>query len=108
MFNVIFITRILMEEITSIIIRPLLTERGTHLKETQNTYLFEVMRSANKLQVKKAVEHLFNVKVRHVRTVSMHGKLKRLGSRPAGRRPDWKKAIVALVHGETIQFFEGA
>ena len=97
-----------MEDITSVIIRPLLTERGTHLKETQSTYLFEVMRSANKLQVKKAVEHMFNVKVWRVRNVSMHGKLKRLGSRPAGRRPDWKKAIVALMPGEAIEFFEGA
>lgn len=97
-----------MEDITSVIIRPLLTERGTHLKETQNTYLFEVRRSINKLQVKRAVEYLFNVKVQHVRTVSMHGKMKRLGARPAGCRPDWKKAIVTLVPGETIEFFEGA
>ncbi|MBI4530793.1 MAG: 50S ribosomal protein L23 [Candidatus Latescibacteria bacterium] len=97
-----------MEDLTSIIIRPLITERGTYFKERQNTYLFEVRRSVNKLLVKKAVERLFNVKVRCVRTVSMHGKVKRLGSRPAGRRPDWKKAIVTLAQGETIEFFEGA
>lgn len=97
-----------MEDITSVVVKPLLTERGTHLKETHNKFLFEVARSSNKLEVKRAVEHLFNVKVGEVRTVSMHGKRKRLGSKPAGRRADWKKAIVTLLPGHTIEFFEGA
>lgn len=97
-----------MDDITSVVVKPLLTERGTHLKETHNKFLFEVAKSSNKLEVKRAVEHLFNVKVGEVRTVSMRGKRKRLGSKPAGRRADWKKAIVTLLPGHTIEFFEGA
>ena len=87
---------------------PLITEKGSMLRETENLYLFRVAMGANKIQIKKAVEELFKVKVQSVRTVRVHGKMKRVGKR-AGRRPDWKKAYVKLKPGEkTIEFFEGA
>jgi large subunit ribosomal protein L23 len=88
-----------------VIRRPAVTEKGTALKE-QNKYCFEVDPRANKIEVKRAVEVLFNVKVAAVHTVSMRGRVKRLG-RFAGRTPDWKKAIVTLQEGHTIEFFEG-
>jgi large subunit ribosomal protein L23 len=89
-----------------IIRRPTVTEKGTALKE-QNKYCFEVDRQANKIEVKRAVEALFNVKVAAVHTVAVRGRVKRLG-RFAGRTPDWKKAIVTLKEGHSIEFFEGA
>lgn len=90
-----------------IIRRPLLTEKGTRLKEEQNKYLFEVARAANKIEIKKAVEALFRVHVLSVNTVSLKGKEKRVG-RFRGRTSDWKKAIVTLKAGDTIEFVEGA
>ena len=95
-----------MREPHEIIRRPTVTEKGTALKE-QNKYCFEVDRRANKIEVKRAVEALFNVKVAAVHTVAMRGRVKRLG-RFAGRTPDWKKAIVTLKEGHSIEFFEGA
>ena len=93
--------------LTEVLRAPLITEKGTLLRETENLYLFEVATSANKIQIKKAVETLFKVKVQSVRTVTVHGKVKRLG-RKVGRRPDWKKAYVKLKPGEKpIEFFEG-
>ncbi len=86
--------------------RPLLTEKGTRLKEEANQYLFRVARSATKIEVKQAVEQLFKVKVAEVRTLRMQGKAKRLG-RFAGRRPDWKKAVVTLKAGHSIELYEG-
>ena len=88
-----------------IIRRPVVTERGTGLRE-ENKYLFEVDRRANKVEIKQAVEVLFNVKVAAVNTVSMKGKPKRLG-RFVGRTSNWKKAIVTLKEGHSIEFFEG-
>ena len=88
-----------------IIRRPVVTEKGTALTE-QNKYLFEVDRRANKVEIKQAVESLFNVKVAAIHTVSMRGKVKRVG-RFAGRTSDWKKAIVTLREGHSIEFFEG-
>jgi large subunit ribosomal protein L23 len=86
---------------------PLITEKGSVLRDTENLYLFRVAMSANKIEIKKAVEELFKVKVDSVRTVRVHGKVKRVGRR-VGRRPDWKKAYVKLKPGEkTIEFFEG-
>ncbi len=85
--------------------RPLITEKGTAYREATNTYQFEVARDANKLQVKEAVERLFNVKVVSVRTALQHGKVKRLG-RFEGARPDWKKASVTLAKGATIELFQ--
>nr|AKQ04781.1 50S ribosomal protein L23 [uncultured bacterium Rifle_16ft_4_minimus_752] len=90
----------------AVIRRPALTEKGAALKE-QNKYCFEVDPRANKLEVKRAVETLFNVKVTAVHTMAMRGRVTRLG-RFAGRTPDWKKAIVTLKEGHTIEFFEGA
>jgi large subunit ribosomal protein L23 len=95
-----------MREPHAIILRPTVTEKGTALKE-QNKYCFEVDRRANKIEVKRAVEVLFNVKVAAVHTVAMRGRVKRVG-RFSGRTPDWKKAIVTLKEGHSIEFFEGA
>jgi large subunit ribosomal protein L23 len=88
-----------------IIIMPLVSERSTGLRADQNKYVFEVDQKANKLQIKKAVEGLFKVKVERVTTMMMYGRPKRLG-RFEGRRSDWKKAIVKLRKGEIIELFE--
>ncbi len=85
---------------------PLLTEKTTEAKESYNQYAFAVDRQANKVEIKKAVETLFNVKVKGVRTLSVKGKEKRVG-RNVGKRPDWKKAIVTLKPEQKIEFFEG-
>jgi len=89
----------------NIVRRARITEKGTRLRESQNGYLFEVARDANKIQIKKAIEAIFSVKVNTVRTLRVHGKPKRVG-RYAGHRPDWKKAIVTLKKGQTIELFE--
>lgn len=87
---------------------PLITEKGSLLRDTENLYLFRVAMHANKIEIKRAVEQIFKVKVDSVRTVRIHGKVKRVG-RKVGRRSDWKKAYVKLKPGEkTIEFFEGA
>ena len=90
-----------------VIIRPIMTEKSMRLKEDQNTVTFQVRPDANKVAIRHAVEAVFNVKVADVRTASFEGKLKRMG-RHQGRRPDWKKAIVTLRPGHTIDFVEGA
>ena len=90
-----------------IVIRPIITERamaGTADKK----YVFEVAKSAGKIEIKKAVEEIFGVKVAKVNTLNMQGKAKRMGNRPAGRRANWKKAMVTLTaDSKTIEFFEG-
>jgi large subunit ribosomal protein L23 len=96
-----------MKEPQKIIRRPLVTEKSTLQKEEARQYAFEVDRNSNKIEIKSAVEHLFKVKVNHVRTINILGKMKRLGRR-YGKRPDWKKAIVTLREGDRIDFFEGA
>ncbi len=88
-----------------VIRRPIITERATTLQESENKYLFEVDRAANKIDVKRAVEVLFDVNVVKVNTSGVHGKVKRLG-RFVGRRPDWKKAVVTLADGQSIEYFE--
>jgi large subunit ribosomal protein L23 len=95
----------MIREPRSIVRRALVTEKGTRLREGYNGYLFEVARDANKIQVKQAIEAIFNVKVATVRTLRVHGKPKRLG-RYMGHRPDWKKAVVTLLKGQTIELFE--
>lgn len=95
-----------MSQMFSILKRPFLTEKGTDQKEVFNKYLFEVDRSANKIQIRSAVEKIFNVKVDDVHTVNVKGKVKRVG-RNTGRRPDWKKAVVTLKAGEKIETIEG-
>ncbi|HAD82087.1 MAG: 50S ribosomal protein L23 [Candidatus Edwardsbacteria bacterium RIFOXYD12_FULL_50_11] len=89
-----------------IIIRPLITEKITNLREEFNRYGFEVSRDANKHQIKQAVETLFKVKVKEVTTMNVMGKTKRLG-RNQGKRPDWKKAIVTLAKDQKIEMIEG-
>ncbi|HTO95506.1 MAG TPA: 50S ribosomal protein L23 [Myxococcales bacterium] len=86
--------------------RPLLTEKGTRLKEEANQYLFRVARTATKIEIKQAIEQLFKVKVAEVRTLRVQGKVKRMG-RFAGRRAAWKKAIVTLKAGQSIELYEG-
>ena len=95
-----------MREAHRIIRRPLITEKGTELKDQVNQYVFEVARDANKIEIKHAVEALFRVKVLQVRTLSMKGKKKRVG-RAVGRTPVWKKAVATLKAGDSIEFFEG-
>ncbi len=93
--------------IEDVIRRPLLTEKSTLQRELAETYAFEVSSAANKIEVRRAVEMQFKVKVAEVRIANMHGKERRQG-RYFGRRPDWKKAYVRLAAGEKpIEFFEG-
>jgi large subunit ribosomal protein L23 len=89
-----------------VIRKPLLTEKSTRLKEEGNQYLFRVAKTANKVEIKQAIEALFNVTVLEVRTLRVQGKLKRLG-RFQGRRPDWKKAVATLKPGDSIDLYEG-
>jgi large subunit ribosomal protein L23 len=85
--------------------RPLMSEKVTGLQDNQNQYAFEVEKGANKIEIKRAVEKRFNVKVTQVRTLNVLGKIKKMG-RFSGRRPSWKKAIVTLKEGQKIEFFE--
>ena len=94
-----------MKDPRSIVRRALITEKGTVLRETRNQYHFEVARDANKIDIKRAVEAIFSVKVKEVRTMQMRGKVKRQG-RSSGRRSDWKKAIVTLKPDQKIELFE--
>ena len=102
-----------------IIKRPLLTEKGTRLKDTgghgegevepeslKSQLLFEVAPDANKVEIRHAVQKLWNVDVIAVRTAVVRGKEKRMG-RFVGRRSNWKKAIVTIAPGQTVEFFEG-
>ena len=94
--------------IQDIIRRPLITEKSTLGREISNTYAFEVAMGANKIDIRRAVEAQFKVKVAEVRICRVHGKERRQG-RFVGRQPDWKKAYVRLGEGEKpIEFFEGA
>jgi len=90
-----------------IIIRPLVTEKTNLQKEMHNQVSFEVDRRANRIEIKRAVEEGFKVRVASVRTLQMLGKTTQRG-RIQGKRRDWKKAIVRLMPGERIEFFEGA
>jgi large subunit ribosomal protein L23 len=93
-------------EIHQVIKGPLITEKGTVLRESRGQYLFEVDARANKYQIRASVEKLFNVHVVDVKTLNLRGKIKRVG-RNFGKRPNWKKAYVTLKAGEKIEFFEG-
>ena len=84
--------------------RPLVTEKGITKKEQERTLCFEVARDANKIQVKQAVEKLFNVKVEEVRTANFDGKLRRRG-KFTGYRSDWKKAYVKIQAGQKVPEF---
>ncbi|OHB62541.1 MAG: 50S ribosomal protein L23 [Planctomycetes bacterium RBG_13_50_24] len=87
-----------------IIIRPLITEQGVHFANTKGAYPFQVNKSANKVQIKDAVEKMYGVKVRKVRTANRRGKLRRRG-RHFGIKPSWKKAVVYLEPDFHIDLF---
>ena len=89
-----------------IIKRPLITEKTSIQKEMFNKVSFEVDRRANRIEIKRAIEAIFNVRVAGVQTMQITGKTKQRG-RITGKRRDWKKAIVTLMPGERIDFFEG-
>lgn len=89
-----------------VLVGPLLTEKGTLLKEQDNKVLFKVAREANKIEIKNAIEEIFKVKVDRVATMNYKGKKKRMG-KYEGKRSDWKKAIVTLKKGEKLDFIEG-
>ena len=89
-----------------IIIRPVVTEKTSIQKEDFNQVSFEVDRRANRVEIRRAIEQIFNVRVADVRTMQVKGKVKQRG-RIVGKRKDWKKAIVKLMPGERIDFFEG-
>ena len=89
-----------------IIKSPLITEKTTSQKEVFNQLSFKVSRKANRVEIKRAIENIFKVKVAGVRTMQVKGKTKQRG-RIIGKRRDWKKAIVTLIPGERIDFFEG-
>ena len=87
-----------------IVIRPLITEKTLRLAERENTYTFQVRADANKVQVRDAIERLFGVSVNAVRTQNYIGKFRRVG-RSVGSTPNWKKAVVKVKEGDTIEFY---
>ena len=89
-----------------VILRPIFTEKSTYLKETENKLVVEVARDANKIEIKKAFEEIFDVKVDKVATINVRGKKKRWG-RSEGRTRAMKKAIITLKKGEKLDFIEG-
>jgi len=91
--------------IYDVIKKPLVTEKSTIAKDTNNVVAFVVNRDANKIEIKGAAEKLFNVKVDSVRTANVAGKVKRAG-KSVGKRSNWKKAFVTLQEGSNIDFFE--
>ncbi len=93
-------------EADRVILEPLTTEKAERLRETQNVVAFRVSPKANKIQIRRAVETLFEVAVKDVRTSNFTGKNKRWG-RFVGRRPNWKKAYVTLEEGHVIEIFKG-
>ena len=96
-----------MKNLYDVLVGPLLTEKGADMKEKENKVLFRVSKHANKIEIKKAVEEIFKVKVDFVSTINCKGKKKRMG-KYEGRRADWKKAIVTLKEGEKLEVIEGA
>lgn len=94
-----------MRDARQVVRRALITEKGARLRERENVYFFEVDPDANKVEIRRAVEEIFSVRVTKVRTINYAGKPKRLG-RFAGKRSSWKKAIVTVAEGQTIELFE--
>jgi|TARA_B100001146_G_scaffold168363_1_gene149183 large subunit ribosomal protein L23 len=99
---------------TSIILRPILSEKGTLLSETQNKFIFQVEKQSNKLEIKKAVEEKFKVKIKKVATLNIKGKNKNMTIksnghilRTNGNRSSWKKAIITLEKGFSIDMLSG-
>ena len=96
-----------MKNARDIIVRPLISEKTSNLME-ENKYTFVVDRRANKIEIKRALEEIFDVKVKAVNTANYRGKKKRLGRFPAGFQPRWKKAIITLTDdSKPIELFEG-
>lgn len=96
-----------MTQIYDIIVRPIITERSMSTVD-EKKYTFEVLPSANKPEIKKAIEQIFGVKVASVNTINVHPKKRRLGARRPGKTKAWKKAIVQLTEdSKAIEFFEG-
>lgn len=95
-----------MNNVHDLLLKPVITEKTTMMM-SDGKYTFKVPLHANKIEIRKAVEAVFNVKVKSVTTLRTMGKFKRMG-KYVGKRPDYKKAIVTLREGETIEFFEGA
>ena len=93
------------ERLMNVILAPHVSEKATSCADTQNQHVFSVAKNANKLEVKKAVEKMFEVEVAEVKLLNIHGKVKRLGRR-FGKRKDWKKAYVKLKEGFDINFGE--
>ncbi len=91
-------------EAHEIVLRPLLTEKGTHQSTRHNTYPFEVNSLASKEQIRGAIEELFNVRVEKVRTQNRQGKQRRYRGR-MGRLPNWKKALITLHKEDRLEFF---
>ena len=95
-----------LEALRNIIRKPVITEKTMELREKYNQYVFKVPLSVNKLRIKEAIEKVFEVSVENVRTIKMHGKIKRRPSqRKGGKRPDWKKAIITLAEGDSIAIY---
>lgn len=95
-----------MRNVYDVLVRPVLTEKSTELLDKQNAYTFVVAKDANKIEIARAIEKQFGVKVENVRTMRYAGKERRMG-RYVGRRPSWKKAVVTLREGDAIEIFEG-
>jgi large subunit ribosomal protein L23 len=95
-----------MHNIHQVIVKPMITEKSTEQLDRYHAYTFVVDKAANKHEIAEAVEKLFNVKVDSVRTMQYRGKERRVG-RHVGRRAAWKKAVVKLREGDTIEIFEG-
>ncbi len=95
-----------MRDARNVIIRPVVTERSTIMADEHDAFTFIVAEDANKIDIKRAVEQLFDVKVKSVNTMRYRGKWRRVG-RTYGRRPSFKKAIVKLADGERIDVYEG-
>ena len=96
----------------TILIRPIITEKMHNLQELNNSYAFQVAQGSNKLEIKKAVEERFSVRVKKVRTMNFKGKTRSLSVKSGGRtirtegkKPNWKKAIVTLAKDETIDLY---
>lgn len=96
-----------MKNIYTIIKKPLFTEKGGALKEAQNKILVEVSREANKIDIKRAIEEIFKVKVAKIATINEQGKMRRYG-KSLGKTSARKKAIITLRQGEKLDFIEGA
>ncbi|GAA4351310.1 50S ribosomal protein L23 [Kangiella taiwanensis] len=94
------------ERILKVLLAPHVSEKATILAENDNQFVFKVAKDANKREIKKAVETLFEVEVESVRTLNMKGKRKRFGLQE-GRRPNWKKAYVSLKPGQDLDFAGG-